>query len=175
MRKLLPYLSVFFAFVVGFSMLVAPYAADAKTTRKKLTKRSARYAYDLYNPRRHYGDEKVTITDASSRCNTPSMRATHVKNVDRAKLDGKPFGLTFESVSTTEVLSPVGEAYKKYLTGLDLAWQAMEEPYCGFGAFGTTAAKKSYTKSIDRIRARFLDVAKQAKVATSAKVEAGND
>ena len=175
MRKLLPYLSVFFVLVVGFSLLVAPYAADAKTTKRKLTKASARYAYDLYNPRRHYGDEKVAITDASSRCNTPAMRAAHVKNLDRAKLDGKPFGLTFESASTTETLSPVGEAYKKYLTGLDLAWEAMEEPYCGFGAFGTTAAKKSYTKSIDRIRSRFLDVAKQAKAVVTPKLEVAKD
>lgn len=175
MRKLLPYLSVFSAIVVGFSLLVVPHSADAKTVTKKLTKTSARYAYDLYNPRRRYGDEKVAITNASSRCNTPAMRAAHVKNLDRAKLDGKPFGLTFESASTTETLSSVGEAYKKYLTGLDLAWEAMEEPYCGFGAFGTTAAKKSYTKSVDRSRARFLSAAKQEKVAARAKAETSND
>lgn len=156
-------------------MLVAPYAADAKVAKKKVTRKPVRYAYDLYNPRRHYGDEKMEIKNATSRCNTLSMRQLHAQNLERAKQDGKPFELTFGSVSTTKPLSKIEEAYKQYLTGLDLAWGAMEEPYCGFGAFGTTAARKSYTKSIDRIRGRFLETAKQTKVATSAKMETNED
>ena len=175
MRKTLPYLSVFFAFIIGFSMLVIPHAADAAIAKKKVIKAPARYAYDLYNPRRRYGDEKIEIENTTSRCNTLAMRKLHSQNLERAKGDGKPFGLTFESASTTQPLPPIGEAYKKYLTGLDLAWEAMEEPYCGFGAFGTTAARKSYTKSVDRSRARFLEVAKQKKVATSSKGKTNKD
>lgn len=173
MQKFLPYLSLFLALVVGFSLLIAPHAVDAKA-KKQVIRKPVRYAYDLYNPRRRYGDEKVDIKNTSSRCNTPAMRKLHVQNLERAKGDGKPFGLTFESVSTTETLSGIGEAYKKYLNGLSLAWGAMEEPYCGFGAFGMTAARKSYDKSVARIRARFVEAAKPFKTAAIANDKPAN-
>lgn len=164
MRKHLSYLSVFFAFVMACIVVTVPQELQAATkTAVKKTAAKKTIAYDLYNPRRHYGDEKVEITDATSRCNTPAMKKVHVKNIEQAKKDGEPYALTFEAVSGTEPLSPLAEAYRTYLSGLDLAWDAMEQPYCGFGAFGTTAANKSYNKSILRIRTRFLEAVKKSK------------
>jgi hypothetical protein len=165
MRKHLSYFSVFFAVVLACIVVTVPAvtrAATAKTVAKKTVTKKA-IAYDLYNPRRRYGDEKIEITDATSRCNTPAMQKVHVKNLEQAKKDGEPYALTFDSVSGTDVLPPLADAYRTYLQGLDMAWEAMEQPYCGFGAFGTSAANKSYNKSVTRIRARFLDAAKKNK------------
>ncbi|GEM_PF-2287607 len=156
MRIFPTYVTAFILTLVVATTIYAPLA-EAKTHKRSAHRKSSRYAYDLYNPHRHYGDEKVDIKDASSRCNTAVMRRLHTQNLERAKEDGKMLGLTFESVSTTEPLLGKADLYKKYLTGLDFAWGAMEEPYCGFGAFGTAAARKSYDKSVARIRARFLE------------------
>ncbi len=165
MQKYFSYLSAFFAVVMVGSMVIVPITAEAATTPvKKASVRATRtIAYDLYNPRRRYGDEKIEITDATSRCNTPAMRKQRLADLERAKQDGKPYGLTFDSVSGTKVLTPIEEAYGKYLDGLDMAWEAMQEPYCGFGAFGTKAAIKSYNKSVTHSRTRFLDAAKKTK------------
>lgn len=125
--------------------------------------------YDLYNPRKRYKDEKMEIADAASRCNTAAFRKTHAQNVERAEQDGKPFGFNLETASTTETLTPLGEAYKKYLLSLQFGLEAMEEPYCGFGAFGIQAANKSYNKTVDRARSRFLEAVKQEKISAKAK------
>lgn len=161
MRKIFSYLSYFLSTATVVSLILSPQMVAAA---KKPTAKKAGYASYLYIPKKTYKDEKVVISNAASRCNTPSMRAAHAKNLAKAEADGKLYGLTPESVSTTESLPPVGQAYKTYLNGLALAWDAMTEPYCGFGAFGTSAANKSYTKSVTHTRARFLAAAKASKI-----------
>jgi hypothetical protein len=133
-----------FLVAVTMSGLVAPLSMHAAT--KKL---------DLYNPNKRYGDEHVVITNASSKCVTKKSIASHATNLQRAEKDG----LTFNVNSTTE--GELGDAYRKYLDGLDLIWDAMNEPYCGFGAFGVTAAYRSYDKSVNHTRDRFLTAAKK--------------
>ncbi len=159
MRKIFPYLSYFLSTVSVVSLFLSPQLLLAAT---KTTASKAGYAAYLYNPNKTYKDEKKVIDDSASRCNTPAMRAAHIKNLDKAVADGKVYHLTPESVSTTQPLPPIGVAYKTYLDGLAMAWDAMNEPYCGFGAFGTKAANKSYTKSVTRTRARFLTAVKAA-------------
>ncbi len=161
MRKYISYLSVFLAILFVCTGMVAPRTGEAATVKKTSAKKTI--AYDLYNPNRKYKDEKIEIDDTASRCNTPAMKIVHGKNLAKALEDGKLYGFTFESVSGTTLLSPGEQAFKTYLDGLDIAWGAMEEPYCGFGAFGTQAANKSYNKSVTRLRARFLEAIKKTK------------
>lgn len=142
------------AFFVLFS-LVAAAPVDAAT--KKVASRSSRVGYDLYNPRKKYGDEKKVIANPESRCNTASNKRAHDANLTQAKKDAA----TFHPDSDPRI----EKLYKEYLTKLDIAWGAMEEPYCGFGAFGNTAAKKSYDKTVARTRSVFLTEARQTQVA----------
>ncbi len=136
--------------VVG---LFAPHAADAATKKKKKTVRRNVAAY-LYNPRRHYKDEHVDLKNPVSRCDTPAMRTLHIQHLRQADHDAAKAGVT------TSTTSGEGEALRSYQQGLALAWSAMEEPYCGYGAFGLSAARKSYEKSVGRIRQKFLDKVK---------------
>ncbi len=134
-----------------FVMSGSPMAAEAATKKTKAI------AYDLYNPRRTYGDEKKEITNTASRCVTKEMIALHAKNEDRAKKDAEPFKI--------EKGSDLEDDFELYFRKLDVAWDAMQQPYCGFGAFGMKAARKSYDKTIERARTEFLTVAKRSHLA----------
>jgi len=48
------------------------------------------------------------------------------------------------------------DSVKRYREELAIAWAAMQEPYCGFGSYGSASAVKSYTKSVIRARDAFL-------------------
>lgn len=142
------------AFFVLFSVVAsAPVEAKTKTARTT----SRRVGYDLYNRHKRYGDEKVTIADPSSRCDTAANKKAHEANVAQAKKDASAFHPDSDP--------RISEIYRTYMTKLDLAWGAMEEPYCGFGAFGNSAAKKSYDKTVARARTEFLTEARKTQVA----------
>ncbi len=53
------------------------------------------------------------------------------------------------------------KAIAAYREAMTTAWDAMLEPYCGFGKYGTASAVKSYGKSVDRARLAFLESVKQ--------------
>lgn len=114
---------------------------------------------DLYNPKKKYGDEKITINNTASRCTGAAFKTLHSKAEIQAKKDLAKLIDQDGNVSKT-----VADAFKIYAQDIALGWAAMEEPYCGFGAFGSTAAKKSFNKTITRARADFL--AKSAKKKT---------
>lgn len=111
---------------------------------------------DLYNPRKHYGDEKVVISDADSRCVGAAFNKLYSDAQAQAKKD-----LAKQVDKDGNVSKTVADAYKVYGRDIALGWAAMKEPYCGFGAFGVSAAKKSFTKTISHARSEFL--AKAAK------------
>lgn len=140
-------------FVVFTLVLAAPVDAATKTVKKS----SKRIAYDLYNPRKKYKDEKKEIINPDSRCDTAANRKAHEANLVRAKKDLEPFEA--ETESQTE------ELYETYLKKLEIAWAAMQEPYCGFGAFGNSAAKKSYDKTVTRARNEFLTEIRKTQLA----------
>ncbi len=143
----------------------SPFAASAatkapvKTVAKAVTKKSkkATIALDLYNPKKKYADEKKDILNPASRCVTTATKAARADDLKNYEADGKKIS------GIEEPEHPLADDYKKYKLVLDLAWEAMEEPYCGFGAFGTSAAIKSYNKTADRARANFLDAVKKGK------------
>jgi len=63
----------------------------------------------------------------------------------------------------TAQYTKVGAAQKaiaKYRMDLNEAWTAMELPYCGYGAYGTASAIKSYWKTVERGRAAFFSAAR---------------
>ena len=103
---------------------------------------------NLYISGYRYNDEKTVFGDVSTRCVTAATKALRAKDVKQAMKDEEAF-----SVKGDEELEKI---YKKYLDGLDLSWDAMLEPYCGFGSHGVVAAQKSYVKTVTRVRANFL-------------------
>lgn len=106
---------------------------------------------DLYNPRKRYGDEKKIIADAASRCTGAAFKKLHTDAEVQAKKD-----LVKLVDADGNVTQSIADAFKLYAQDIALGWGAMQEPYCGFGAFGATAAKKSFTKTIVRGRADFM-------------------
>lgn len=104
------------------------------------------------------GADEKNFADPVSRCNTPAMRQLHAQNVSIMKKDIASLG---EKAGD--------QAVKDYEWKLDTIWDAMTEPYCGYGSLGTTAAKKSYNKSITRARSEFLAEAKKVEASTKKK------
>ncbi|MCC7357050.1 hypothetical protein IT408_00910 [Candidatus Uhrbacteria bacterium] len=58
---------------------------------------------------------------------------------------------------------------KAYRDAVDVSWDAMKQPYCGFGVYGIASAVKSYTKSTDRARLAFIEGIKLISKAVSTK------
>lgn len=125
-------------------------------------------ALDLYNPNKTYGDEKVTIDDSSSRCLTTDFKKLHDAALALAEKD-----INARKNADGTIPATIQKAVDDYRKELDTAWQAMHEPYCGFGAFGTSAAKKSFQKTLDRGRTTFLAAVKAtpAHAVTTTKAE----
>lgn len=134
----------------------------------------AHAALDLYNPKIKYKDERTTVKNAASRCLTKDMKSLHASMVSRAKKTAEGYNKNI----TTKQRKLLTSAYQTYQKDLAVIWIAMEQPYCGFGAFGVSAAKKSYQNSVNRSHAAFLKQvaslhkttpAKTATVSTTAK------
>ena len=131
-----------FAFVcVG----ILPHSVSAAT---KTAKTVAAIPRDLYISGYRYNDEKTVFGDVSTRCVTSATKALRAKDVSQAIKDEETYNIKGDE--------ELEKAYKKYLDGLDLSWEAMLEPYCGFGSHGVAAAQKSYVKTVSRVRATFM-------------------
>ena len=92
----------------------------------------------------------IPANPPASKCVTASTKELHDKYASQQEKDIAPYA----SNGNAE------KAIKTYKDGLDLAWEAMEEPYCGDGIYGIKPFVKSYTKSADRERATFLAAVK---------------
>lgn len=133
-----------FVFLFVLSLFV-PSAVDAATAKVKTV---AAIPKNLYISGYRYGDEKTVFGDVTTRCVTPATKALRAKDVKQAVKDEETF-----NIKGDEELEKI---YKKYLDGLDISWEAMLEPYCGYGSHGVAAAQKSYVKTVTRVRANFL-------------------
>lgn len=126
--------------VLGLALVVAggmPSGVHAATAAKK--------AKTWVSPSVIPGkDEKVAIADPTSKCLTKEMKALHAASVAQMEKDIKAAGDGHASSTAT------------YREKVDIVWDAMHEPYCGYGSMGMTAVKKSYKKSVERIRQAFL-------------------
>lgn len=82
-----------------------------------------------------------------SKCVTAGTSATHAAVVARMEKDIAPY-LTNEKATSI---------VQNYREAIDVSWNAMQEPYCGFGVYGIKSAVKSYTKSTERARLAFTE------------------
>jgi len=133
--------------------MVVPGEVSAATKKAVATKKKVVYANcsrDLYNKKCKYADEKVEFSNPKSKCDTAVMRKLHAQKVAQAIKDSEKYDVSPSSTS------PYVEPYKIYADGLIMLWDAMEEPYCGYGAFGASATKRSYEKNANRLRTTFL-------------------
>ena len=81
-----------------------------------------------------------------SRCVTKDTKNLHAGTLARYTKDITPF-LTNQKTES---------ARQAYTDSVTLAWEAMEQPYCGFGSPGASSARRSYIKTIQRARTAFL-------------------
>lgn len=88
----------------------------------------------------------VTADSPSSRCVTATSITMHANAAAAFAKD----------IASREKNATYAAAITKYRNALDIAWAAMNDQYCGFGAYGAASAIKSYGKSIERARAAFL-------------------
>lgn len=139
MQRPLKRIAVSFALLSVFSVSFLPLAAEAKAAPKPKPKAKTYRITVSAIP----GKDEKEFDDPTSRCLTKEMVALNAKAVaqmgkDVAKVTDHP------------------AAIDTYKMKLDIVWSAMAEPYCGYGSKGIVAVKKSFIKSIDRIRAEFL-------------------
>lgn len=140
-RRVLSSLAVFSLALALFS----PVSAEAATAKKKkVTVRSG-------------GVSMTALANPTSRCVTAASKKVRQKDLTTLLEDGK------KVPGIEEATHPLAKPYNKYKTDLEFAWGAMEEPYCGFGSNGYSAAFKSYQKTVVRARAAFLDAVKKQK------------
>ena len=140
--------------VISLLSMAGLLAAPVSTLAATKASSGAAFRRMMYNPKKTYKDEKVAITNSATRCLTASTKAAHAKASAQSAALEKKYNLTASSTGL------VADAFTSYQNDLTLAWDAMNEPYCGFGAFGVTAVLKSYNKSIERASARFTDAMK---------------
>jgi len=148
------FLSLFFV-LAAFSVPSVAFAATtkkvvAKVAPKKVVKKKVVI-------KKAYKDEHIAISNSASRCNTVAIRKMHDASIAQGVKDGKTYQVT------TSTKSAFGAAYATYTRGLVVGWEAMQEPYCGFGSMGVSAAQKSYQKTLTRLRTNFLAAVKKAK------------
>lgn len=88
----------------------------------------------------------TTTVMQPSKCLNASTIASHNSVTARMETDIAPYASN----------AAAADAIKLYRNNLAIAWDAMTEPYCGYGSMGVSAAARSYTKSVERERATFL-------------------
>ncbi len=136
----------FGAFLALLSTILTPVAIEAMTVKKKKTHLA--------------GKDERTFVHPTSRCLTKAMSARNAAAVKQMESDIQKY-------------PEHANAIKIYREKLTLVWSAMSEPYCGYGSRGIAAVQKSFSKSVQRIRAEFLaDVKTATSVATQTQVQA---
>lgn len=94
-------------------------------------------------------------TAPQTKCVTTATKKLHADAVARMKKDTAAYS---DNASLAPAIAQYGQV-------LDVAWAAMEEPYCGYGVYGMASAAKSYTKSAQRARSAFLAEVKKVRAA----------
>lgn len=86
----------------------------------------------------------------ATHCVTAGTTATHANKTALMEKDIAPYATAAKAT----------EAIKNYREAMATAWDAMNEPYCGYGKYGIASSVKSYGKSVDRARGAFLAAVK---------------
>ena len=123
-----------------------PSIGQAKT--KKVVAKKKKQAYYHITVSAIPGKDEHDFTNPTSRCLTASMKSLDASAVSQMNADIAKYGAGHAAPVAT------------YKMNLDILWSAMEQPYCGYGAYGMTAVSKSFEKSVERTRANFLAATK---------------
>lgn len=96
----------------------------------------------------------------ASKCVTAATKASRNAAIVRMETDIKPHLEKPEA----------GTAIAAYREAIATAWDAMEEPYCGFGKYGAASAVKSFNKSVVRAQSAFATASAAWKKGTAKAV-----
>lgn len=102
----------------------------------------------------------AAIAVPATKCVTAATQATHAGAI----------ALMEKDIAKYSKLVSAATAIETYRQTMTIAWNAMKEPYCGFGVYGIKSAIKSYGKSIARARATFLAQVKGKPVTATIQV-----
>ncbi len=102
----------------------------------------------------------AATAEPATKCVTAATQATHAGAI----------ALMEKDIAGYSKSASAAAAIDTYRQTMIIAWDAMKEPYCGFGAYGIKSAVKSYGKNIARARATFLAQAKGKPVAAAIQV-----
>ena len=97
----------------------------------------------------------------TSKCVTATTEATHNAAVTQMNKDIAPYAID----------AKVANVIEQYKQNIETAWQAMQQPYCGYGSYGTASAIHSLSKSIGRARSTFLTNIKNPSAANVALMQ----
>jgi len=128
-----------FLSVFALSVFVIPKGADAAT------KRPCKNGFCPALVSITKGADEKQFANPVTRCLTKEITAMYQKAVAQSKKDIAGKGIGHE------------KAVQTYQDKLDISWDAMHEPYCGYGSYGLVAVKKSFQKSLNNARTQFLD------------------
>ena len=92
----------------------------------------------------------ATSAAPASKCVTTKTQGMHASATAQMEKDIAAYAKTASAES----------AIQTYRQNMVTAWDAMTEPYCGFGSYGAASAVKSYSKSVIRARTAFLNAVK---------------
>lgn len=144
MNKLFRSAVVAFSTIALSAMVLAP-VAEAKA-KKPVVKKKTHYYHLTVSA--IPGADEHDFTNPTSRCLTAGMKTLNAQAVRQMNADIAKFGTGHPT------------AVADYREKIAIVWSAMEQPYCGYGAYGMTAVRHSFEKSVERIRQAFLDATK---------------
>ncbi len=101
----------------------------------------------------------ATTTTPTTHCVTAATKALEASAQAQLAKDIAPYA------SSTALVSAIA-AYRQ---GLDTAWSALEQPYCGYGSYGSASAVHSYDKTVTRARDAFLALARKTPTTQATK------
>lgn len=136
--------------IFGVSLAAdAEAATKPKTTKNKAesTKQAKSKTLKIAAVKTEKVEEEI---EPVSKCLVKTIIELNAKAIKQMEADIAKYGKLKES------------ANDRYKYRLDMAWGAMQDPYCGYGgAYGLRDETHSFKKSIERARADFLKEVKK--------------
>ena len=90
------------------------------------------------------GKDEKNFSNPTTRCMTASIKALHTQTVNQMNEDIAKYGAGHAA------------AVNRYKLNVEILWAAMQQPYCGYGAYGLTAVQKGFVKTVSHVRSSFL-------------------
>ena len=137
-----------FSFVFGTTVNVKSVSAATKTTTTKKAVKKTKKKIRYRSVSSIKGADEKNFTNSTTRCITKAITAKYNAAEAQMKKDIAPYVVSKAS------------AVQTYKNKIDLVWEIMHEPYCGYGAYGLTAVAHSFDKSVVDTRDTFFKAVK---------------